>query len=136
MPSSQTPKYLFVAGVFRSGTSMLYASLNQHPAIALMYEPELQSHDLPQRLFLRKKWLENANAWGKFLYRHGFPAYPKDAAENFHCPEDLYEAYANHKQAIYRGQKSPTLHAYLPQLVKRFPDAKIITISRNPAAVF
>lgn len=135
MPSSQAPKFLFVAGVFRSGTSMLYASLNQHPAIALMYEPELQSHDLPQRLFLREKWLENANAWGKFLFRHGFPAYPKEAAEHFHCPEDLYKAYADRKQAIYGGEKSPTLHAYLPQLVQRFPDAKIITISRNPAAV-
>ena len=55
MLSSQHPKYLFVAGVFRSGTSMLYASLNQHPAIALMYEPELQSHDLPRRLFLHEK---------------------------------------------------------------------------------
>jgi hypothetical protein len=136
MPSSQAPKYLFVAGVFRSGTSMLYASLNQHPAIALMYEPELQSHDLPKRLFLRERWLENANAWGKFLFRHGFPAYPKEASEHFQCPEDLYKAYAARKRAIYAGEKSPTLHAYLPQLVKRFPEAKIITISRNPAAVF
>jgi hypothetical protein len=136
MPSSQAPKYLFVAGVFRSGTSMLYASLNQHPAIALMYEAELQSHDMPQRLFLHKRWLENANAWGKFLFRHGFPAYPKEAAEHFNCPEDLYKAYANRKQGLYGGEKSPTLHAYLPKLVKRFPEAKIITISRNPAAVF
>ena len=123
-------------GVFRSGTSMLYASLNQHPAIALMYEPELQSHDLPRRLFLHENWLENANAWGKFLFRHGFPAYPKDAAEHFHCAEDFYKAYAARKQATYGGEKSPPLHAHLPQLVKRFPDAKIITISRNPATVF
>jgi hypothetical protein len=136
MLSSQNSKYLFVVGVFRSGTSMLYASLNQHPAIALMYEPELQSHDLPRRLFLRERWLENANAWGKFLFRHGFPPYPKEAAAHFHCPEDFYKAYAHRKQAIYSGEKSPTLHAYLPQLVQRFPEAKIITISRNPAAVF
>ena len=135
MLSSQHPKYLFVTGVFRSGTSMLYASLNQHPAIALMYEPELQSHDLPQRLFLHEKWLENANAWGKFLFRHGFPAYPKEAAEHFHCPEDFYKAYADRKQAIYGGEKSPPLLGFLPNLVERFPHAKIITISRNPAAI-
>jgi hypothetical protein len=115
---------------------MLYASLNQHPAIALMYEPELQSHDLPQRFFLHEKWLENANAWGKFLFRHGFPTYPKEAAEDFRCPEDFYKAYARRNQAVYGGEKSPTLQTYLPQLVQRFPDAKIITISRNPAAVF
>lgn len=136
MPSSQTPKYLFVAGVFRSGTSMLYASLNQHPAIALMYEPELQSHDLPQRLFLHERWLENANAWTEFLRRHAFPAHPKDAAAYFDSPENLYRSLADRKQAIYGGEKSPTLQTYLPQLVKRFPNAKIITISRNPAAVF
>ena len=94
MSSCRTLKYLFVAGVFRSGTSMLYASLNQHPAIALMYEPELQSHAVPPRLFLHKHWLENANAWGKFLFRHGFPPYPKEAAKHFRCPEDLYKAYA------------------------------------------
>ena len=135
MPFSQTPRYLFVAGVFRSGTSMLYASLNQHPAIALMYEPELQSHDLPKRLFLRERWLENANAWGKFLFRHGFPAYPKEAAENFHCPEDFYKAYADRKQAIYGGEKSPLLVGYLPKVFERFPDAKILTISRNPASI-
>jgi len=136
MPSSQTPKHLFVTGVFRSGTSMLYACLNQHPAIALMYEPELQSHALPQRLFLHEKWLENANAWLEFLRRHGFPARPKDAAAHFHSPEDFYKSFADRKRAIYGGEKSPTLQAYLPQLIKRFPEAKIITISRNPAAVF
>jgi len=136
MPTSQPHSLLFVAGVFRSGTSMLYASLNQHPAIALMYEPELQSHDLPRRLFLHENWLENANAWGKFLFRHGFPPYPKDAAKLFHSPEDVYKAYAGRKQALYGGEKSPTLPCYLPQLVHRFPQAKIITISRGPAAVY
>jgi hypothetical protein len=29
---------VFVVGVFRSGTSLLYALLNQHPRVALMYE--------------------------------------------------------------------------------------------------
>lgn len=135
MPSNQAPKYLFVTGVFRSGTSMLYACLNQHPAIALMYEPELQSHDLPQRLFLRERWLENANAWGKFLFRHGFPAYPKEAAKQFHCPEDFYKAYADRNQALYGGEKSPLLIGYLPKVFERFPDAKILTISRHPASI-
>jgi len=29
---------VFVVGVFRSGTSLLYSLLNQHPEIGLMYE--------------------------------------------------------------------------------------------------
>jgi len=135
MSPIRSPKLLFVTGVFRSGTSMLYACLNQHPSIALLYEPELQSHDLPTRLFLHKHWLENANAWGKFLFRHGFPAYPREATPHFHCPEDFYKSFADRKQALYGGEKSPLLTGFLPHVFKRFPDAKIITISRNPAAI-
>jgi hypothetical protein len=114
---------------------MLYASLNQHPAIALMYEPELQSHNLTQRHFLHENWLENANAWGKFLFRHGFPAYPKEAKEHFHCPEDFYKSYADRKQATYCGEKSPMLVGFLPEIFERFPEARIITISRNPVDI-
>lgn len=131
----KTPRYLFVTGVFRSGTSLLYACLNQHPDIALLYEAELQSHDLPKRLFLHDNWLENANAWGKFLFRHGFPPYPREASATFCCPEDFYNHYAARKNAIYGGEKSPLLIGFLPQLVERFPEAKIITISRHPAAI-
>lgn len=104
----KTPRYLFVTGVFRSGTSLLYACLNQHPDIALLYEAELQSHDLPKRLFLHDNWLENANAWGKFLFRHGFPPYPREASATFCCPEDFYNHYAARKSAIYGGETSPT----------------------------
>jgi hypothetical protein len=129
------PRLLFVTGVFRSGTSMLYASLNQHPSIAILYEPDFQSHDMPQRVFLHESWLENANAWSKFLYRHGFPHYPKEAARHFRRPEDFYQSYAARKQAAYGGEKSPPLVGFLPQLAERFPHAKIITISRQPAAV-
>ena len=39
LPLSDGP--LFVVGMFRSGTSLLYALLNQHPQIALLYEDDL-----------------------------------------------------------------------------------------------
>ena len=32
---------LFVIGMWRSGTSLLYSLLNQHPQIALLYEGDL-----------------------------------------------------------------------------------------------
>ena len=32
---------LFVVGMWRSGTSLLYALLNQHPQIGLMYESDM-----------------------------------------------------------------------------------------------
>src|SRR5579863_4345776 len=62
---------LFVVGMFRSGTSLLYALLNQHPQIALMYEG-----DLPhlQSLFWIPRdtadWLERWEFWNMALTRH------------------------------------------------------------------
>ena len=32
---------VFVVGMWRSGTSLLYALLNQHPQIGLMYESDM-----------------------------------------------------------------------------------------------
>ncbi len=37
---SMSPGPLFVVGMWRSGTSLLYALLNQHPQIGLMYESD------------------------------------------------------------------------------------------------
>lgn len=127
---------LFVTGVFRSGTSLLYTSLNQHPQIGLMYEPELQSHDLPDRWFLHRKWLENANAWGKFLGRHGFPPFPAEARSSYRRPSDFYRDFAARKGARYGGEKSPSLVNYLPELHQRFPEARFISISRHPLSVY
>jgi hypothetical protein len=127
---------LFVTGVFRSGTSLLYTSLNQHPEIGLMYEAELQSHDLAERHFRHRQWLENANAWGKFLGRHGFPPFPSGMQTQIRKPEDLYRAFAGRKGARYAGEKSPALVNFLPEVHARFPGARLITLSRHPMAVY
>ncbi|HZT23644.1 MAG TPA: sulfotransferase, partial [Verrucomicrobiae bacterium] len=51
-------RLLFVAGIFRSGTSLLYALLNQHPQIALMYECDvLDFPEILSRRRLRGPWL-------------------------------------------------------------------------------
>jgi hypothetical protein len=129
-------KFLFVTGCFRSGTSLLYACLNQHPQIALLYEASLLDSYLPDSLFLHPRWMDNANAWGKFLSRHGLPHDPRKAQELFSTPTDIYYAYGAKKNALYVGEKCPSYTVMLPEILTKYPEAKIITISRHPAAIF
>lgn len=129
-------KFLFVGGCFRSGTSLLYACLNQHPKISILYEASLLDSYLPDKLFLHSRWMDNANAWGKFLSRHGLPHHPYRAQEMFPTPKDIYLHYGARKNAEYVGEKNPSYMVVLPQLLEKFPGAKIITISRDPAAIY
>ncbi|MEI6035090.1 MAG: sulfotransferase [Verrucomicrobiae bacterium] len=126
---------LFVTGCHRSGTSLLYACLNQHPDIGIMYETEMLSVNLPPKLRFRHRWLENANAWGKFLGRHQLPSQPSEAALLFKRPDDIYRHFAARKQARYGGEKSPTLMTRLGTLFASYPECKLITIFRHPADV-
>src|ERR1700691_5762752 len=41
MTNDQSAGPIIVVGIWRSGTSLLYTLLNQHPEIALMYEGDL-----------------------------------------------------------------------------------------------
>src|ERR1700675_4733274 len=69
--SQQADGPLFVVGMWRSGTSLLYALLNQHPQIALMYEGDLP---LMWPLFLGGKaksdWPERWEFWNSSVSRH------------------------------------------------------------------
>src|SRR5271157_1551233 len=62
---------VFVVGMWRSGTSLFYALLNQHPQIALLYEGDLP---LLWPLFLGSKakadWPERWEFWNSGVTRH------------------------------------------------------------------
>src|SRR5271170_4835021 len=66
-----SPGPVFVVGMWRSGTSLLYALLNQHPQIGLMYESDFP---LLSSLFLlpRKSssWIPKVDSWNGALTRH------------------------------------------------------------------
>src|SRR3954468_14330309 len=62
---------IFVVGIWRSGTSLLYTLMNQHPDIALLYEADLPM--LRPLFFLRRKksdWLARWDFWNDSLKRH------------------------------------------------------------------
>jgi hypothetical protein len=127
---------LMVVGVWRSGTSLLYALLNQHPGIHLMYEAELPLL-WPHLRGERRDWRERWEQWNRAPSRHGlpmdvFPSPPRGLRET--CIE-VYLKAAEGREPHYVGEKFPSFHNKLTRLAELFPDARFILIWRNPLGI-
>ena len=128
--SSQSP--LFVVGMWRSGTSLFYALLNQHPQISLMYEGDLP---LLWPLFLGREaksdWPERLEFWNSALTRHQIPlpGLPRNVSTMLEACQTTWQLHAN---GAIGGCKSPNYFDILPRLAEQFPGAKFIVIWRNP----
>jgi len=126
---------LFVVGMWRSGTSLLYRLINQHSQISLMYEGDLA---VLRPLFLwftrRPNWTEYWDFWSGALRRHSIdPAtIPPDLKDLKTAIHTIYRAYAG--GAIW-GCKSPNYYDCMQELHTMFPDARFIVIWRDPADV-
>ena len=126
---------LFVVGMWRSGTSLFYALLNQHPQIALMYEGDLP---LLWPLFLGRKakadWPERWEFWNSAPMRHevSLSKLPRDLSSLAEACTAGWKEYAG--DGIY-GCKSPNYFDMLPGLAKQFPNARFIIIWRNPTDI-
>jgi LPS sulfotransferase NodH len=135
-PMSSGP--VFVVGMWRSGTSLLYALLNQHPQIGLMYESDFF---LLSPLFLLPRkassWIAKVDSWNGVLTRHKIDA--SDIPENTVGLPNAFRAvaqqYARKKGATIWGCKSPNYYDCMNQVADWFPDAKFIVIWRDPADV-
>lgn len=127
---------LFVVGMFRSGTSLLYALLNQHPQIALMYEGDLAHL---QALFWiprdTTRWLRRWEFWNGALGRHKFDAngLPDGIRDLRSAMRAVYGQYARHKkpEALIWGCKSPTYSDEVKRLSRLFPNARFVIIWRD-----
>jgi hypothetical protein len=128
---------LFVVGAPRSGTSLVYALMNQHPQIALMYEGSLP---FLRPLFMirrsKSQWLERWNFWNGAVERHRIDTrkIPTDVCDTKTATETVCRAYADQKGATIWGDKSPQ-HSFLESLAVQFPNARIVIVWRNPADV-
>jgi hypothetical protein len=137
MATDSTSGPLFVVGIWRSGTSLLYTLLNQHPQIALLYEGELA---VMRPLFMggraKTDWFARWEFWNQGPSRHRIdasgipPALDIRSATNAVCQQ-----YAQRKGATIWGCKSPAYCDSLPRLAREFPNAKFIVIWRDPTAV-
>lgn len=134
LPSAGGP--LFVGGVWRSGTSLLYTLLNQHPQIALMYESDLP---LLAPMFWKPRcdWAARWEFWNSGLSRHRLDACrlltPQSDVKG--ALESAGREYARKKNASIWGCKSPNYFDSLSTLAKDFPEARFVVIWRDPADV-
>jgi hypothetical protein len=129
---------LFVVGIFRSGTSLLYALLNQHPEISLMYECDVWNFPRAfSALRFRNDWRERLEFYTNALSRHHLVA--KDdvrGLENINRPEDLYRAFGEIRDARIIGEKSPFYCDRLRQLAENHQGASFILIWRDPVEIY
>jgi len=128
---------LFVVGMWRSGTSLLYTLLNQHPQIALLYEGELP---VMRPLFYsgraKSDWLERWDFWNQGPSRHGIDGSKIPPGLDIRsATEAVCKQYAERKGASIWGCKSPQYYDCLPQLAGEFPNAKFIVIWRDPTPI-
>jgi Sulfotransferase family len=126
---------VFVVGMWRSGTSLLYALLNQHPQIALMYEGDLP---LLWRLFRKGKakrdWLQRWEFWNGALSRHGINTGTLPA-EMTSLRAAMEAVYRQHAGLAMWGCKSPNYFDCMVRLAEEFPEGRFIVIYRNPADI-
>lgn len=126
---------LFVVGMWRSGTSLFYALLNQHPQIALLYEGDLP---LLWPLFLGRRaksdWPERWEFWNSAITRHRLDLHrlPRNVSGLRQACEI---AWKQHAGLAIGGCKSPNYFDRLPGLAARFPNARFIVIWRNPVEI-
>lgn len=137
-PAEMAAGPLFVVGMWRSGTSLLYALLNQNPQIGLMYESDMLTLS-PLFLVPRKSewWLNKVDSWNGALTRHKIDpaAIDKNITDLPNAFRAVAQQYAQAKGATVWGCKSPTYYDCMNQFADWYPQAKFIVIWRDPADV-
>ncbi len=129
---------LFILSVWRSGSSLLYALLNQHSQIALLYEGELpQLQHLLRGHFRTGRWREKWEFWNQGPSRHNISinSMPSRVADAWDATRIVYQEFARRKQAVIWGEKSPHWYDSALRIATKFPDAQFIFLWRDPNSV-
>ncbi len=121
-------------GCYRSGTPLLYALVNQHPKIAIMYEGDTLALPLAAPSADRwPRWQERAELWNKLFTRHRLAPAELESSRNL---SGLYRAFAVHRGALFYGEKSPAYGRWLPKVLRHFPDARFIIVIRELSEIY
>jgi exopolysaccharide biosynthesis WecB/TagA/CpsF family protein len=129
---------LFVVGVWRSGTTLLYALLNQHPDIRLFYESDIAVLSPMFRLpWGRNAWAEKWEYWNAGVSRHDLDVLrlASPVSSLAEAAELAGRAYCEKKGAKIWGCKSPSYYDRLEFLAHEFPGARFVVIWRDPEEI-
>ncbi|HUA37363.1 MAG TPA: sulfotransferase [Candidatus Sulfopaludibacter sp.] len=129
---------VFVVGVLRSGTSLLYALLNLHPQVALMYECDVWNFpEVFCGIRFRRDWLRRQEFYNQALSRHRLIFGDSlRGLEKIQAPEDLYRVFSEGKDKPLFGEKSPFYCAHLLRLARRYPGCRFILLWRDPVDIY
>lgn len=125
---------LFVLSVFRSGSTLLYALLNQHPQIALLYEADLPILDLfLHGQFRNGAWRQRWEFWNQGPSRHGIAleSMPTKVSDVWEATRVAYQSVARRKGATIWGEKTPRWYDSPLRRAEKFPDARFIFLWRD-----
>jgi sulfotransferase family protein len=120
--------------MWRSGSSLLYALLNKHPQVGLMYEADLI---LLRSVFWKPAalcdWTRRWQFWNQAFERHGLSPAFFDTSKGFRSAfEAVHQEFALRKGAAIWGDKSPNYYDRLQELADTFPNARFIIVWRDP----
>jgi len=132
--ATQPMRPLFVLSVCRSGSSLLYALLNQHSQISLLYEGNLPILGPLLWRYLRKgNWTERWEFWNQAVSRHhiAVESIPAKVPNLCEATRIIYQDVARRKQATIWGEKSPHWYDCALEIAEKFPDASFIFLWRD-----
>lgn len=129
---------IFVVGVWRSGTTLFYSLLNQHPDVQLFYESDLPLlWPMFRAPWTRKNWVDKWEYWNAGVSRHDLdPVRLESPFTSFGKAMDLAgREHARAKGKTRWGCKSPSYYDRLDYLAREFPDARFVVIWRDPEEI-
>jgi hypothetical protein len=129
---------IFVSGIWRCGSTLLYLLLNQHPDIRLLYETDLPVlWPMFQVPWGRKTWVEKWEYWNASVSRHGLdPAHLTSPVGSLAEAFELAGCeYAAQQGKTRWGCKSPSYYDRLADMAREFPGARFVVIWRDPEEI-
>lgn len=131
---------IFLISPPRAGSSLTQQIINAHPAVYSLPEPWL----LLPLVYLLKKDEDGTNCYDQDYAKislERFLAATPNIRKSFiekikNLALKIYKESMLNEDAIYFLDKTPRYYHIIDDLLEWFPNAKLILLSRNPAAVF